>query len=85
MFRERQLPSEIPVIDRVPGPVKLVKLIAQEGLAASVAEAQRLISQGSVRIDGERVSDVKSEIPGLLDSETLIQVGKRKFLKVRFA
>jgi len=84
MFRERQLPSDIPVIDRASGPIKLVKLIAQEGLAASVAEAQRLITQGSVRIDGERVSDVKSEIPGSFDSETLIQVGKRKFLKVRF-
>ena len=84
LFRERQLPSDIPVIERSPGPVKLVKLIAQEGLAASVAEAQRLITQGSVRIDGERVSDVKMELTGLLDSETLIQVGKRKFLKVRF-
>jgi tyrosyl-tRNA synthetase len=85
MFRERQLPSEIPLIQRGPGPVKLVKLIAQEGLAASVAEAQRLIAQGSVRVDGERVSDVKSEVAGSQDSETLIQVGKRKFLRVRFS
>src|SRR5262249_35080870 len=84
MFRERQLPSDIAVIHRSQGPVKLVKLIAQEGLAASVTEAQRLITQGSVRVDGERVSDVKHEIPGSPDGETLIQVGKRKFLRIRF-
>jgi len=84
MFRERQLPSDIAVIERGPDAVKLVKLIAQEGLAASVAEAQRLITQGSVRVDGERVSDVKHEIAGSA-GETLIQVGKRKFLKVRFS
>jgi len=85
MFRERQLPSDIAVIQRSPGSVKLVKLIAQEGLAASVAEAQRLITQGSVRVDGGRVSDVKHEITGSRDGETLIQVGKRKFLRVRFS
>jgi tyrosyl-tRNA synthetase len=85
VFRERQLPSEIAVIERAAGPVKLVKIISQEGLAPSVSEAQRLIAQGSVRVDGERVSDVKSEIAGSPDSEALIQVGKRRFLKVRFS
>jgi tyrosyl-tRNA synthetase len=84
MFRERQLPSDIAVIERAAGRLKLVKLIAEEGLAPSVSEAQRLITQGSVRVDGERVSDVKSDITGSPDMETLIQVGKRKFLKVRF-
>src|SRR5262249_30714078 len=85
MFRERQLPSDIAQIQRAPGPVRLARLIAQEGLAGSVSEAQRLITQGSVRVDGERVSDVKNEITGSPDSETLIQVGKRKFLKIRFS
>jgi len=84
MFRERQLPSDITVIERGSGPVKLVKLMSQEALAPSVAEAQRLITQGSVRVDGERVSDVKSGLAGTSGSENLIQVGKRKFLKVRF-
>jgi tyrosyl-tRNA synthetase len=84
MFRERQLPSDITVIERGSGPVKLVKLMSQEALAPSVAEAQRLITQGSVRVDGERVSDVKSGLAGSSGSENLIQVGKRKFLKVRF-
>jgi tyrosyl-tRNA synthetase len=84
MFRDRQAPSDIPRIETAAQPVRLVKLLATEGLASSVAEAQRLISQGSVKLDGERVSDVKHEIDPGPGQEVLIQVGKRKFLRVVF-
>jgi tyrosyl-tRNA synthetase len=51
-------------------------------LAASKGEARRLIDQGGVRINGEKASNAAAEIT--IGSEpTLIQVGKRKFLKVR--
>ena len=83
MFREHQTPADIPTVKRVVGAVKLVKLLASEGLAASVSDAQRLIGQGSVRLNGERVSDVTCEI-GKTASEVLIQVGKRKFLRLLF-
>ncbi|HKG21390.1 MAG TPA: S4 domain-containing protein, partial [Blastocatellia bacterium] len=84
MFRERQAPSEIPLVERVAGRVRLGKLIASEGLAPSVTEAQRLISQGSVRVDNERVSDTKYDLTGEPGQEALIQVGKRKFLRIHF-
>jgi tyrosyl-tRNA synthetase len=84
MFRERQLPTDIPAVERPAGPVRLVKLLAAEGLAPSVAEAQRLVSQGSVRVDDERIIDVKAEILPATGQNVLIQVGKRKFLKVTF-
>jgi tyrosyl-tRNA synthetase len=85
MFRERQAPTDIPLVT-VPasGGTKLVKLMAQQGLAPSVAEAQRLVSQGSVRVDGERVSDAKYEFPEQPGREVQIQVGKRKYLRVAF-
>lgn len=85
MFREHQLPSDVPLVTRPHGRVRLAKLMAQETLAASVTEAQRLIMQGSVRVDGQRVSDVTNEVTGSPDSEILVQVGKRKFLRIRFA
>lgn len=84
VFRERDIPTEIPTVEELVGAVKLVKLLAQNGLAPSVAEAQRLVQQGSVRIDGERVSDVKIELSLQAGQEVLIQVGKRKFCRVRF-
>ncbi|HYP28519.1 MAG TPA: tyrosine--tRNA ligase [Blastocatellia bacterium] len=84
MFRERQAPSETPSVERPAGPVRLAKLIAAEALAPSVTEAQRLISQGSVRVDNERVGDVKYELAGEAGREALIQVGKRRFIRVLF-
>jgi tyrosyl-tRNA synthetase len=85
MFRERQTPTDIPAINlTLPGPggsIKLVKLLAEQGLVSSVSEAQRAIAQGSVRLNGERVSDVKCEIASTA-GEVLVQVGKRKFLRV---
>jgi tyrosyl-tRNA synthetase len=84
MFREHQAPEDIPKVELPAGAIRLVKLLAANHLAASVAEAQRLVAQGSVRINGERVSDVKVEIGERAGEEWLIQVGKRKYLRVTF-
>jgi len=82
-FREHQAPSDVPSVEKPAGAIKLVKLLSAEGLAPSVSEAQRLIAQGGVRLDGERVNDVKLEL-GSNSGEALIQVGSRKFLRVVF-
>jgi len=84
LFRERQAPIDIPAIERDAGAIKLVKLLANERLAPSVAEAQRLISQGGVRVNGERINDIKLELGSRAGEEALIQVGSRKFLRVTF-
>jgi len=84
LFRERETPADIPTIEKPAGATKLVKLLASEGLAPSVAEAQRLIAQGGVRLNGERVSDVRCELGSTAGEEALIQVGSRKFLRVVF-
>jgi tyrosyl-tRNA synthetase len=84
MFREHQTPTDIPVVELPAEHVRLVKLLAAQGLAPSVSEAQRLISQGSVRVNGERISDLKQELAPGREEEVLIQIGKRKFLRIRF-
>jgi tyrosyl-tRNA synthetase len=83
-FRERQAPTDIPTVDRAAATIRLVKLLALEGLALSVSEAQRLIAQGGVRVNGERITDVKYELGSGSAEEALIQVGSRKFLRVIF-
>ena len=82
-FRERQTPADVPTVERPAGAIRLVKLLAGEGLSASVSEAQRLIAQGGVRVNGEKVSDAKLEL-GSPAADVLIQVGSRKFLRVLF-
>ena len=83
-FREGQVPTDVPAIERDAASIKLVKLLATEGLAPSVSEAQRLIAQGGVRINGERISDVKFELGSQAGEDALIQVGSRRFLRVTF-
>jgi tyrosyl-tRNA synthetase len=84
LFRDRQRPSDVHTIEKPAGAIRLVKLLAAEGLAASVGEAQRLVAQGGVRVNDERVSDVKLEVGSQPGDEALIQVGSRKFLRVVF-
>jgi tyrosyl-tRNA synthetase len=59
--------------------VPLAKTLAQLGLATSGSEARRLIAQGGVSVEGERVSDPNAKLPAGVH---LLKVGKRKFTRV---
>jgi tyrosyl-tRNA synthetase len=85
-FREHLSPTEIEtiIIDVAESKIKLVDLIVKTGLVPSKAEVRRLISQGGVKLNGERVNEVSVEIDSNLIKEAILQVGKRKFLKIIF-
>jgi len=59
----------------------IANLLKDAGLVGSTSEAIRMINQGAVKIDGEKVSDPKLEIP--VNTENVYQVGKRKFARVK--
>jgi len=59
----------------------IANLLKDAGLTVSTSEAIRLINQGAVKIDGEKVSDPKLEIS--VNAESVYQVGKRKFARVK--
>ena len=84
-FREHQAPTDVKTRTvAATGKVKLVDLLVQTELAASKAEARRLIGQGGVRVNNERVSDAACELDTEATKEALLQVGKLKFLQVSF-
>lgn len=85
-FREHQAPTDIEtrVLKAETPKIKLVDLLVQTGLAASKAEVRRLISQGGVRVNNERVGEAAVELDAMHPTEVLLQVGKLKFLKVVF-
>ncbi|MGH9755361.1 MAG: tyrosine--tRNA ligase [Blastocatellia bacterium] len=85
-FRERQTPTEVEtrVIKPAARKIKLVDLLAQVELAPSKAEARRLIAQGGVKLNDERIGEATFEIDTATIKEALLQVGKLKFLKVIF-
>jgi tyrosyl-tRNA synthetase len=82
-FRHGALPEDMPEITlQAPADgLPLTQLLKRANLVASASEAERAIAQGGVRIDGERVSERSLRIfPG---KTIVLQVGKRKFARVR--
>jgi len=83
VHKRREVPDDVEerVVSREAGvdAVPLAKTLAQLGLAASGSEARRLIAQGGVSVEGERVSDPNAK---LSQGIHLVKVGKRKFIRV---
>ncbi len=79
VFSKRELPDDMPKV-RLDGEVSLVDLLVKIGAASSRSEARRLISQGGVKIDGERITDIHAKIR--VDGESVLRVGKRRFYRL---
>lgn len=82
IFVQKELPDKIEefVLPKDNGAQSIVGLLTAASLASSKSDARRLIEQGGVTIDGERVSDINAPIPN--KKEFVLKVGKRRFLKV---
>lgn len=79
VFQKGSLPTDIPEYKVNEKEVWLPKLIVDAGLAASNSEARRALKQGAVKIDGEKY--IGDENIQLADG-MIIQVGKRKYIKI---
>jgi tyrosyl-tRNA synthetase len=62
---------------------RLPRLLIETGLTPSTNEARRLIEQGGVYVDGERRARTDNDVSIGVGHTVLIQVGKRRFLRVR--
>jgi tyrosyl-tRNA synthetase len=89
IFRDRQMPGEmpevaLPVSDLKAGKIWILKLLTDKlgSECLKSNEAQRLIKQGAVEVDGERVADFRAEVEIKSGEGTRIKIGKRKFIKV---
>ena len=79
VFRAGQLPDEMPEIV-VTTPATMVTMLLAAGMAGSKNEARRLIAQGGVRINGERVADGDTDLH--FSEPVVLQVGKRRFARL---
>ena len=77
-FQKGAMPDDMPKFT-FEGEIGLANLLKEAGLVASTSEANRMVQQGGVKIDGEKVEDAKLVISA---STAVYQVGKRKFAKV---
>jgi len=81
-FKRREMPKDIPEVTlrTETGYIPIAALLKQANLTPSTSEAIRMIKQGAVKIDGERVSDRALKMPAA--SNHIYQVGKRRFARV---
>ncbi len=82
-FKKKELPSDIPAVEIAAGNYPLPNLLHQAGLCNSTSEARRLIKGGGVRLDGTVVADVAQQVEVGHGNAVLVQVGKRRFARVR--
>lgn len=86
VFSERELPTEIEPV-RVPksafkdGKVWVVRLLTAVGFAGTNSEARRLVGQGAVTLDGEKIEDPNAELS--LSEGQVLRVGKLKFGRIQ--
>ena len=80
-FKQGGIPDDMPEVS-LPEGLPIVQVLKQASLTSSTTEAQRMIEQGGVKIDGEKVSDKALK---LASGIYVLQVGKRKFARVTLA
>jgi len=82
-FQKGNIPDDIDSVKiNIDGPkIMLVNLLKDANMISSVSEGNRLIKQGGIKINSEKVEDPKLEVSE--GSEDVYQVGKRKFLKIK--
>jgi len=79
VHQQRKLPQDMPTYT-LSGPTNVVEIISGAGLSRSKSDARRLVQQGAVRLDGEQVTGIETEIEAA--EERVLQVGKRRFLRL---
>jgi len=81
VHREKLAPEEMPSHVPSANPLALATLLVEAGLAPSKTEARRLISQGAVAVNDERLDDPQAEVT--LAGGEIIRVGKRRFCRIK--
>ncbi len=83
-FSKNAIPDDMPEIDIKVGSegMFLANVLKETGLVSSTSDAHRMVKQGAVKIDGERVEDSKQILQQ--GSTIVMQVGKRKFARISF-
>jgi tyrosyl-tRNA synthetase len=86
VFKQHDVPEDIPEITvDLPNKVHLPALLVALGLVASNSEGRRMVDQGAVRVDGEILDAGAYDVPDSAVEGRVVQVGKRRYARVRRA
>jgi tyrosyl-tRNA synthetase len=81
-FRKGEVPNDMPEVVLEPGEegLPVSNMLKLAGMVSSTSDARRMIDQGAVKFDGERITDPTQKLPA--GTSMVVQVGKRKWAKV---
>ena len=80
-FQKREVPNEIPKFNVRKG-ANIVDVLVESKLAKSKSEARRAISQGSIKVNGKKISESDIDSPLVVSEKVIVQKGKRYFLEL---
>lgn len=80
IFIEKGIPEELESYKVTSSPVNIVQLLYDARLVLSKRDGRRLVKQGAVKVDGEKITDITANLQ--IENERVLKVGKRRFLKV---
>ena len=80
IFSQRDIPTDIQEYKITENPIWIVKLLTESGLTESNSESRRMLRQGSVYIDNEKITDENMKLS--VECDKVVKVGKRKFVRV---
>ena len=80
IFIEKDIPENLERFKTTSSPINIVQLLFESGLVISKRDGRRLVEQGAVKVDGEKITDITIELD--IRNEIILKVGKRRFLKV---
>ncbi|MFH1647173.1 MAG: S4 domain-containing protein, partial [Chloroflexota bacterium] len=78
VVQQRETPDKMRIIELSDSNPDIRRILVSEGMVGSMSEAVRLINQGAVKINGEKLSTFNAHV----QNDSIIQVGKRLFVKV---
>jgi tyrosyl-tRNA synthetase len=82
IFKKKDVPDDMPDIRLTThgGPITIIRMLMDAGMVKSNSEARRLVEQGGVSVDGQRVTDATATFP--LTTPVVLKAGKRQFARI---
>ncbi|MCB0876572.1 MAG: tyrosine--tRNA ligase [Solirubrobacterales bacterium] len=83
IHQDREIPADVPVHRIEPGGDVHLPVLLREAFGISSSEARRMLAQGAVKIDGEAVGGEELDLPSERLADRVVQLGKRRFVRVQ--
>ncbi len=80
-FSQKEIPQDIPEYACAEPTLRLIRILTDSGLCETNSEAKRIILQGGLSVDGQKVNSIDADLE--IKDGSIIKCGKRKYLRIK--